>query len=43
VVEIRIFLLVCLPQRPEAVISKNRNGKIRDLPSSFLANEGVEA
>jgi len=43
VAEIRIFLLVCRPQRAEAVISKNRNGEIRDLPSSFLDNEGLEA
>lgn len=39
----RIFLLFGCPQRTEAAISKNRNGEIRDLPSSFLANEGIEA
>ena len=37
------FFLFCCPPREQALISINRNGKIRDLPSSFLANEGPEA
>ena len=41
--KIRISLLFGCPQRIEMVLSKSGNGEIRNLPSSFLAIEGVEA
>ena len=43
VAEIHISLLFGCPQRVEAVILKSRNDEIQNLPSTFLANEGVDA